>query len=67
MLTAVKHCVSWCYREDARAIRRTLHSYHVGPCVEAARIISGNPHTFDIEVIETDTGKVIDWKPEGRS
>ena len=62
MLTAVKYCVVWSYREGDLAVRRTLYSASPRPCIEAARIISGNPYTFDVEVLEVDTGKKLSWE-----
>lgn len=61
MKTSVKYCVAWCYREGEATVRRTLHSYKLAPCIEAARLLFGNPYVSDIEVLETDTGKAMDW------
>ena len=65
MMTAVKYCVVWCYREGEKTVRRTLHSYEQTACIEAARLLNGNPYTSDIEVLETDTGRSIDWTAPG--
>jgi len=62
MMTASKYCVVWCYREGDRTVRRTLHSAQVEPCVEAARLINGNPFAFEVEVLESDSGKRVEWE-----
>ncbi len=62
MMTAIKYSTSWLYREGDKTVRRTLSSYTLAPCIEAARLIDSNPYTSDVEVLEVDTGKSIDWK-----
>lgn len=62
MMTSSKYCVVWCYREGDTAVRRTLHSATVDGCIEAARLISNNVYAFEIQVLESDTGKSIDWE-----
>lgn len=63
MLTSVHYAVSWCYREGDKAVRRTLNHSTVSPCIEAARIMAGNPYVFDVEVREIDTGEPVSWQP----
>ena len=49
-------------------MRRILYSSKLEPCIEAARLIAGNPYAFDIEVCYTSgeaNGSNIDWKPYG--
>lgn len=62
MMTSVKFAVTWCFREADLSIRRTLYHHNVESCIEAARLISFNPYSFDVEVTEVDTGKQIEWK-----
>lgn len=61
MMTSAKYAVSWCYDEMRQQVRRTLYHSTVTPCVEAARLIANSPYAFDIEVLEVDTGKSINW------
>jgi hypothetical protein len=61
MMTSARFSVSWCYREGEKSIRRTLYHSKIDGCIEAARLISGNPYAFDVDVREVDTGKCIDW------
>jgi hypothetical protein len=65
MMTSSKYCVAWCYTDGHRSIRRTLHSSTSEACIEAARLFNGNPYVFDIEVLETDSGKRIEWTATG--
>lgn len=72
MMTAVRFAVTWCFREGYfdeaagkhvdKAVRRTLYHHTETPCIEAARLISFNPYSFDVEVTEVDTGKQIEWQ-----
>lgn len=65
MMTSAKYCVVWCYREADCSVRRVLYHSSPEPCIEAARLIWGNPFAFNIEVLECDTGKAVDWKAPG--
>lgn len=65
MLTAARFALCWCYREGARSVRRTLSSYNAEPCIEAARLLAGNPYAFDIEVRQINTGQPIAWEAPG--
>lgn len=62
MLTSNRFAVSWLYQERDRMVRRHLYNYTAEPCIEAARIISGNPYASEIEVREVDTGKEVSWE-----
>jgi hypothetical protein len=62
MMTSVRYSVSWCYREGGKTVRRIFYSAKTKPCVEAGRLIDDNPFAFDIEVIEADTGRMVEWK-----
>lgn len=65
MLTAMRYAVSWVYREDDKSVRRTLYHNTEIPCIEAARLISNNPYSSDVEVTEVDSGKAVEWKAPG--
>lgn len=64
MITSTKYCVLWAYRAGDEHVRRQLHSAKLEPCIEAARLMNGNPYVMDVQVLETDTGKSMDWQPE---
>lgn len=61
MMTSSKYAVMWTYREGDTAVCRALHSSQLEPCIEAARLISSNPYASEINVVESDTGKLMDW------
>ena len=65
MLTSAKFSVSWVYREGDDMIRRFLSSPKAEPCIEAARLMNANPYVSDVEVLEIDTGSVVDWAAPG--
>lgn len=61
-MTTSKFYVTWCYTDGKNSIRRALHSTKVEPCIEAARLINGNPYAFEIGVFESDSGKEVNWE-----
>jgi hypothetical protein len=65
MITEICYSVFWSYREGDKSVCRRLSSYSVEPCIEAARLIDGNPYSSDIKVIELETARSIDWKAPG--
>lgn len=64
MITATKFAVSWVYEESGTVVRRTLHSTNAVACIECARLLNQHPFVSQIEVLESDTGKSVDWKPK---
>lgn len=54
--------VYWFYREGEVVQRRWLGNAHVSPCIEAARLIAGNPYTFGIDVIDDKTDESVPWR-----
>jgi hypothetical protein len=65
MLTSSKFYVTWCYTDGKNSIRRALHSTKIEPCIEAARLINGNPYASEIGVFGSDSGEEFDWKAPG--
>lgn len=65
MITICRFSVSWCFQDGDNLIRHTLFNYNSDSCIEAARLISGYPHIFDVEVKEVDSGKAVPWQPSG--
>ena len=64
MITATKFAVSWVYEESGTSVRRILHSTSAVACIECARLLNHHPFVSQIEVLESDTGKSVDWKPK---
>lgn len=65
MMTAVHFHLTWRYRHGDKHVRRGLFSSESMPCIEAARLLSSNPYTYDIEVHDVDTGRAVNWSPPG--
>lgn len=64
-MTLVKYSLTWTYHEGDKSVRRTLLSFKSSACIEAARVLNGNPYCSEIEVHEVDSEKLVDWTPPG--
>jgi hypothetical protein len=64
-MTTPTYQVSWSFREGDTTVRRGLRMDHVAPCVEAARILDGNPYVSEIEVYDLVGDRTVEWAGDG--